>query len=309
MSTALAMLLAVLLDAWLGEPRRWHPLVLFGQGVRFIERRCHADRRGAGVLAWSLAVLPLVAVTVLLDVSLTHWAAWLSFAFDVVVLYLVIGLRSLADHAMPVARALKAGDLHGARAAVGRMVSRDTAVLDDAQVAAAATESVLENGNDAVFGALFWFALFGAPGAVLYRLANTLDAMWGYRTERYERFGWASARIDDLLNFFPARLTALSYVLLGDATRAWRCWREQAPQWDSPNAGPVMAAGAGALGVCLGGAAPYDGVWEPRPALGEGELPNAKAIERALQLVRRSVVLWLIVALLLGALRWSADHA
>jgi len=309
MTTALAMVLAVLLDAWWGEPRRWHPLVLFGRLSRFIEGRCHADRRSAGILAWMLAVLPLVALAWLLEQWLGRLASWLAFAFDVIVLYLVIGLRSLADHALPVARALMEGDLAGARAAVGRMVSRDTAVLDNAQVAAAATESVLENGNDAVFGALFWFALLGAPGAVLYRLANTLDAMWGYRNERYERFGWAAARLDDVLNFFPARLTALSYVLLGDATRAWRCWRTQAPHWDSPNAGPVMAAGAGALGVCLGGAAPYDGVWEPRPALGEGAMPDAHAIERAWQLVRRSVALWLIVALLLGILRWVAGHA
>lgn len=309
MMTGLAMVLAVMLDAWLGEPRRWHPLVWFGRLSRFIESRCHADRRIAGVLAWALAVLPLTAVTWWLDVWFLHGASWLSFAFEVFVLYLVIGLRSLADHAMPVARALIDGNLVGARAAVGRMVSRDTGVLDDAQVAAAATESVLENGNDAVFGALFWFAVLGAPGAVLYRLANTLDAMWGYRTARYERFGWAAARIDDILNFFPARLTALSYVLLGDATRAWRCWRTQAPQWDSPNAGPVMASGAGALGVCLGGAAPYDGAWELRPALGEGEPPDAHAIVRALRLVRRSVALWLGVMVLLGLVRWGAGHA
>jgi adenosylcobinamide-phosphate synthase len=309
MTTALAMIAAVLLDAWLGEPRRLHPLVLFGRLAHVIESRLHADRRTSGVLAWALAVLPLVVVAWLLHRWLGDVAPWLSFVFDVVVLYLAIGLRSLGDHAMPVARALIDGDLAGARIAVGRMVSRDTAVLDEAQVAAAATESVLENGNDAVFGALFWFALFGAPGAVLYRLANTLDAMWGYRNERYERFGWAAARIDDVLNFIPARLTALSYVLLGDAARAWRCWRVQGPQWDSPNAGPVMAAGAGALGVCLGGAAPYEGVWEPRPALGEGEPPDAQSIVRALRLVRRCVVLWLAVLVLFGVVYGSAGHA
>lgn len=309
MTTALAMVLAVLLDAWLGEPRRWHPLVLFGRLARFMELHGYADRRVAGVLAWALAVLPLVAMTGWLDAGLRRTAPWLGFVFNVVALYVVIGLRSLADHAMPVARALSEGDLARARMAVGRMVSRDTKALDDTQVAAAATESVLENGNDAVFGALFWFALLGAPGAVLYRLANTLDAMWGYRTERYERFGWAAARIDDALNLLPARLTALSYVLLGDAARAWRCWRTQATQWDSPNAGPVMAAGAGALGVQLGGAAPYDGVWESRPELGEGVPPDAHAIVRAWQLVRRSVVLWLVLAVMIGLVLWSARHA
>jgi adenosylcobinamide-phosphate synthase len=309
MTTALAMLLAVLLDAWLGEPRRMHPLVSFGRLAAWAESRWHADRRAAGVLAWCAVVLPLVALAWLLGAWLGHAASWLRLVFDVLVLYLVIGLRSLGDHAMPVARALAAGDILGARTVVGRMVSRDTVALDDAQVAAAATESVLENGNDAVFGALFWFLVLGAPGAVLYRLANTLDAMWGYRTERYERFGWAAARIDDVLNFLPARLTAISYMLLGDAARAWRCWRVQAPQWDSPNAGPVMAAGAGALGVCLGGAAPYDDVWEPRPVLGEGDAPDGQSIVRALQLVRRCVVLWLLVIMLLGIVSWGAGHA
>jgi adenosylcobinamide-phosphate synthase len=305
MTTAWAMLAAVVIDAWLGEPSRAHPLVGFGRLARWLEARLYADRRGAGIYAWLLTVTPLVILACCAEAWLGRLSAWAVFLFNVLVLYAVIGLRSLADHAMPVASALRDGDMTRARQAVGRMVSRDTRVLDEHQVAAAATESVLENGNDAVFGALFWFLVLGAPGALLYRLANTLDAMWGYRTARYENFGWAAARMDDGLNYVPARLTALSYMLLGQTKRAWRCWRTQASLWDSPNAGPVMATGAGALGVRLGGAAPYEGVWESRPDLGEGGLPDADTIERSLALVRRSVVLWLVVAFLCSGLAYA----
>ncbi|WP_266160692.1 adenosylcobinamide-phosphate synthase CbiB [Dyella silvatica] len=303
------MLAAVLLDAALGEPRRAHPLVGFGRLAGWFEARLYADRRVAGMLAWSGAVLLLVGLTWWLLSAAARLTPWLAWGGSVAMLYLTIGHRSLAEHARPVAHALDAGDLDTARARVGYMVSRDTALLDAGQVAAAATESVLENGNDAVFGALFWFVLFGAPGALLYRLANTLDAMWGYRTPRYERFGWAAARIDDVLNFVPARLTALSYALLGHTAVALRCWRSQAPQWDSPNAGPVMAAGAGALQVRLGGAAPYHGVWEPRPELGEGRAPDARSIRAALRLVRNSVIVWLIVVCALGVLAKGWSHA
>jgi adenosylcobinamide-phosphate synthase len=293
---ALAMLAAVLLDAALGEPRRAHPLVGFGRWARVIEHRGYAAHRSRGLLAWAFAVLPLVALVWLGACLATAHSQWLALVFDAVMLYLTLGLRSLSEHALPVAGALERENLATARTFVARMVSRDTHALDATQVSAAATESVLENGNDAVFGALFWFALLGAPGAVLYRLANTLDAMWGYRNARYENFGWAAARIDDALNLVPARLTALSYAMLGRTTRALRCWREQAARWGSPNAGPVMAAGAGALGVRLGGAAPYEGVWEARPDLGEGALPDAKSIHAALRLVRRGVMLWLAIA-------------
>lgn len=306
MSTALAMCAAVLLDAWLGEPRGMHPLVLFGRLAGAIETRLHADRRLAGVLAWSLAVLPLTLLLGALQWQLPAWSSW---CVAVAVLYLAIGLRSLGEHARPVAAALDSGRLDDARRAVGRMVSRDTDALNAGQIAAAATESVLENGNDALFGALFWFALLGAPGALLYRLANTLDAMWGYRTPRYERFGWAAARIDDVLNFLPARLTAFTYALCGHFQAALRCWRAQAAQWDSPNAGPVMAAGAGALLVQLGGAAPYHGVWETRPALGEGTPPDALSIARALALVSRGVALWLLLALLCAMSARGSVHA
>jgi adenosylcobinamide-phosphate synthase len=306
MTTALIMIAAVLLDGWLGEPRRAHPLIGFGRVATWIEQRTYADRRVSGVLAWLFAVGPWVIALWLVQRAMP---AWMSSIVGACVLYATVGLRSLGEHAQPVATALDKGDLDTARHAVGRMVSRDTAALNAHQVAAAATESVLENGNDAVFGALFWFALLGAPGALLYRLVNTLDAMWGYRTTRYERFGWAAARIDDVLNFIPARLTALTYALCGNFAVAWRCWRTQARQWDSPNAGPVMAAGAGAVNVRLGGAAPYHGVWEERPTLGEGELPDATSIVRALRLVRTGVVLWLAVALFLAMVIRGAAHA
>lgn len=142
--------------------------------------------------------------------------------------------------------------------------------------------------------------LLGGAGAVLFRLANTLDAMWGYRTQRFLHFGWAAARIDDGLNFVPARLTALSYALFGRTRRALACWRHQAPVWEGPNAGSVMAAGAGSLGVELGGAAIYHGQIEDRPILGEGRPARGSDIDRALTLMRRTVALWLAIFILGG---------
>lgn len=296
------MLGAVLLDQILGEPRRWHPLVGFGSLASSIEQRLNRGmrRRGPGLVGWALAVLPLTLGSWLL--SNLPGIGWL---VELVLLYLAIGLRSLSEHAMPIVRALGAGNLAAARERVGRIVSRDTSGLDEAGVARATTESVLENGSDAVFAALFWFAIFGGPGAVLYRLANTLDAMWGYRNERYLHFGWAAAKIDDFLNYLPARLVALTYALCGKTRLAITCWQRQAPLWDSPNAGPVMAAGAGALGVSLGGSAVYEGEVHARPLLGAGPSPGAVDILQAIRLVRRSVMLWLVVAFALWGLGYA----
>lgn len=301
----LAALAAVALDRLLGEARRWHPLVGFGKLVGWLEKRLNNGSRPAGVLAWLLAVAPFFAL-----------ALWLRsaapFLVDTTLLYFAIGARSLAEHGQRVANDLAADDLPAAREHVGWMVSRDTSVLDADGVAKATIESLLENGNDAIFGTLFWFAVAGGPGALLFRLANTLDAMWGYRTPRFLHFGWAAARLDDLLNYLPARLTAASYALLGQTGRALACWRAQAPTWDSPNAGPVMASGAGALGLALGGGAIYHGQWEERPPLGSGQAAQPADIGRALSLIRRSLWLWLallpLVSLLAGLLR-EALHA
>ena len=299
---------AVLLDACLGEPSRGHPLVAFGRLANGIERRLNPAACGAvdpdgkglrtralGACAVTLAVLPPVLILVWLDRS-TAAAPLLAVA----TLYLVIGHRSLHEHALAVENALRRGDLDAGRLAVARMVSRDTYDMDSARVAAATVESLLENGNDAVFGALFWFAVAGAPGALAFRLLNTLDAMWGYRTVRFRQFGWAAARLDDCANFLPARLTALSYAALGRTRTALRCWLRQGPTWDSPNAGPVMAAGAGALEVRLGGGAFYHGQWRERPPLGAGAAADVDTIRRARRLLVRSVLLWSTVATALG---------
>lgn len=291
----LAALAAVVLDRLLGEPRRFHPLVGFGNLAGAVEKRFNRRSRLTGIAAWTLVVLPFVALAAVLR---PHAA----FAVDVALLYFALGARSLAEHAEAVARPLREGRLDEARQRVGWMVSRDTTQLDESGVAKAGMESVLENGNDAIFGTLFWFALLGGPGALLFRLANTLDAMWGYRTERFNRFGWAAARIDDLLNWLPARLTALTYALLGKTRQALACWRTQAPGWESPNAGPVMSAGAGSLGVLLGGAAIYHGQEEIRPPLGTGPAPVAADLDRAIALIRHSLWLWLAVFFVIGFL-------
>ena len=263
---ALAALAGVLLDHVFGEVPRWHPLVGFGRVAIAVER---AMNRRPAALTWShLIGLTAWAITVLPFVLLAGWFVVSMWSASP---WLVVALDAIALYFAIGAR----------RAAV---------------------ESALENGSDAIFAPLFWLVVAGAPGVVLYRLANTLDAMWGYRNARFTGFGWAAARIDDVLNWVPARLTAMSYALLGHTADALRCWRMQAPRWSSPNAGPVMAAGAGSLRVRLGGTARYEGVDEARPALGTGEPAIAEDITRALTLVSRTLWLWLGVLMLIAAI-------
>ena len=295
-TTALAVLLALVLDRVLGEPSVWHPLVGFGRWVDFCRARLQmplslsADaQRLGGIIAWSLAVLPWMGVLALLLLILPPALEWL---LSVLVLYFCIGWQSLRQHAQAIEQPLLAGQLPQAREAVGRIVSRDTDELTASEVAKAGIESVLENGSDAIFAPLFCFIVLGAPGVLLYRLANTLDAMWGYKSPSLLHFGWCAARIDDVLNFIPARLVVYTYGACGNWRLARQCARQQSYRWKSPNAGPVMAAGAGALGVQLGGAAVYFGQLETRPVLGKGEAPMPVHLTRAIELIDKGVWLW-----------------
>jgi len=289
---------ALALDYLLGEPRRLHPVVGFGRLATALEKRFNTApgmplrALFSGMLAVLLATVPMLALTIWASVRLD---GLLLMLVQAVALWLAISLRGLSEHGRAVAAPLAAGNLESAREQVSRIVSRKASELDGRGVAAAATESMLENGADAVFASLFWFLVAGIPGVVMHRMVNTLDAMWGYRNPRFLYFGRAAARLDDLMGWVPARLTALTYTLSGNRRLAWQCWRKQAPQWDSPNAGPVMAAGAGALNVRLGGPSPYPSGVKQRPTLGGTQEANSTSIEAAITLVRHGVCLWLAV--------------
>jgi adenosylcobinamide-phosphate synthase len=301
-----SLVAAVLLDSCLGEPRKFHPLVGFGKFADMVERglygSCQATPRKR---IWRGAIAALVAVTPAAVVAI--WLEWgtegvIHWMLSTVTLYFVIGHASLRSHARSVYDALADGDIGRSRRALSCLVSRDTENLSPREISAATIESVLENGNDAVFGALFWFALAGIPGALVYRLVNTLDAMWGYKNARYLYFGRVAAKLDDWINWFPARLTAAAYAILGDTRSALECWRTQAAIWKSPNAGSVMATGAGALQLRLGGDARYHNEIQQRPLLGCGADPGGSDIRRALMLVQQTLLLWLVAIAIVTAI-------
>lgn len=305
MSVSIQIILAVALDHWLGEPRRWHPLVGFGRLANALEGRLRnplyspARQQAAGIAAAACALLPLAGIWLWL---LQAAEPPLRNGLAIVTLYFCIAARSLKQHVADVHQALLAEDLDEARCRVGKIVSRDTEHMSAVDVRRAAIESLLENGADAVFAPLFWFVLAGPAGALLYRLSNTLDAMWGYKTERYRHFGWAAARLDDVLNWLPARLTAASYALLGNRGMAWRCWQTQAQALSSPNAGPVMCAGAGALNLRLGGPARYHGRLTDKIHFGGEAEPQNPDLLRANALLDRALRLWLMLILIGDAL-------
>ncbi|MGW6457423.1 cobalamin biosynthesis protein [Streptomyces sp. NPDC055078] len=275
-------------DLLLGDPRRGHPVAAFGRVAGAVERVLWRDHRGWGALHTAVCAGGATAAAVLLARGARSSPA-ASLALTAAATWTVVGGTSLGREARAIGDALAARDLELARERLPRLCGRDPQSLDEAQVARAVVESVAENTSDAVVGALLWGALAGVPGLVGFRAVNTLDAMVGHKSPRYRRFGWASARLDDLAGWPGARLTAALAVLAGGQPRtAVRAWRADAHRHPSPNAGPVEASFAGALGVRLGGTLAYGGRVEHRPALHTGGRPvETGDIERAVRLSRR----------------------
>lgn len=209
------------------------------------------------------------------------------FAATALATWIVLGGRGLAAEGEAMAELLDAGDLPAARRRLSHLCGRDATELGVRELARAATESVAENTSDAVVAPLLWGAVAGVPGLLGYRALNTLDAMVGHRSARYERFGWAAARADDLANLVPSRIAALAAAVLSDRpSRAWRIWRRDGSRHPSPNAGQVESAFAGALGVRLGGVNSYGGRVEDRGTLGDGPPPGTADLRRAVALSR-----------------------
>jgi len=282
-------------DLILGDPRRGHPVAAFGRAAGAVERMLWRDHRGWGALHTAVCVGGAVALAAAAG-SLVRPSRTASVALTAAATWAVVGGTSLAREARGIGWALEAGDVEAARERLPHLCGRDPQALDSDGIARAVVESVAENTSDAVVGALFWGAVGGVPGLVGFRAANTLDAMVGHKSPRYRRYGWASARLDDLAGWPGARLTAVlaavAGVAGGDPRGALRAWRADAGRHPSPNAGPVEASFAGALGVRLGGTLSYAGRVEHRPVLnGEGRAVGVQDVERAVRLSRR--VTWL----------------
>ncbi len=316
----LSVVAACLLDRILGEPKKWHPLVGYGNYLYWLEKRLNPDSerdntcqfdtskahqantKRRGITAWCLAVVPIVAATGAVLELLFYGSFIVYWIICTLVLYVCIGQKSLLEHASWIHRPLVAGDMEQAREKVGWIVSRETSEMDEYQITSATIESVLENGNDAIYGAIFWFMVAGPIGAIVFRMANTMDAMWGYKNSRFIHFGWCAAKLDDALGYLPARLTAISYALAGNTHLALNCWKQQAKHCESPNGGPVMTSGAGALSIAIGGPAVYHGVLKQKQIMGRGSKGTGQDIARACHLVQRSTRIWLVTMSLIACL-------
>jgi len=283
---AAVLLLSFVADALIGDPdRSWHPIRLIGQAIAFGERqlRRHPVSPAQDLfLGGSLVVMIVLSVYVISSLLLTLAAAvswWLWWVTAVFLGSFCLARRSLHEHAQKVLAPLRAGNLAPAQVMLARIVSRETEGLSEAEVIRGTVESVAENSSDGVIAPLFYMAIGGVPLAFAYKAINTLDSMLGYRTERYEYFGKIAARLDDVVNFLPARLAAVALVGAAwvgqrfnypfDAVNAWRITWRDGRKHASPNAGYPEAALAGALGVQLGGPSRYLGVIREKPTLGD----------------------------------------
>lgn len=304
-AAAIGLGLGFVLDRLIGDPRRGHPVAGFGRVAGRLEAQTYADRRGRGVAHVTVLVGGSTALGLAIE-RLTRRHPLLTVIATAAATWAVLGGRSLNQEAMIIARQLKDGDLAAARVQVRNLVGRETAELTSDEIARATVESLAENTSDAVVAPLFWGAAAGVPGLLAYRAINTLDAMIGHRHVHYRRFGWCAARLDDVVNWLPARLAGLAAAAAaplvgGSARRVLSIMVRDAGQHPSPNAGVVEAAFAGGLGVRLGGRNVYGGEPEDRGVLGDGPPVAVADIGRSTRLATGVSLLAVIAAV---AWRW-----
>lgn len=316
---ALPLVLGFLLDACIGDPH-WmpHPIRLIGRLISSMERsvrvRIHDLRRGGAVLAFTVVTLTTAAAVVLLRVCYRVHIVLGIIAESILVCYL-LAARNLRDESMKVCRAAEDGDIEGARKAVSMIVGRDTDVLDRDGILRAAVETVAENTSDGVTAPIFYIMLGGAAFGFFYKAANTMDSMIGYRNEKYAELGYYAAKLDDILNYIPSRLTALLMALvcplLGlDAKEAFRIWRRDRRNHASPNSAQTEAACAGALHLRLAGDAYYFGELHHKPYIGDDGRPiEPEDIRRANRLMYAASAAMLVLGALVrcaGGAAWNA---
>jgi adenosylcobinamide-phosphate synthase len=285
------VLAAYLADLALGDPKRGHPVALFGQAAAALERVTYRDTKVAGALHAGLMVAAAALLGTAVESATARRGPPWPVAATATATWICLGGTSLARTGLEMSRLLERGDVESARRLLPSLCGRDPATLDGAGLTRAALESVAENTSDAQVAPLLWATAGGVPAVLAYRAINTLDSMIGHRSPRYARFGWAAARLDDLANYVAARATAALVVTCaplvgGSPSGAVRAWRSDAGRHPSPNAGVVEAAFAGALGVRLGGPTQYHHELQIRPTLGDGEQPTVADLRRAVALSR-----------------------
>jgi adenosylcobinamide-phosphate synthase len=310
----IALIAAVLLDAAIGDPvYRAHPVRLMGATLTAIERllrRAGADGYGGGIALFVVLAATWIAAMSALLLLASRTQPWLGWAVHAFLLYSLIALGDLLRHVWRVERALASNDLPAAHAAVSNLVGRDTARLDAAACRRAAIESLSENLTDGVTSPVFWYAVTGIPGLVLFKIVSTMDSMVGYKSERYLRFGWCGARLDDAMNYVPARVTWLLIGIVAlvwpgcSAGKAWRVGREQHGVLLGPNSGWSEAATAGAIQRRIVGPIWLNGALVTDAWIGEPSDPPAGEradLMRAMGLVSATAALAVLVAAAIAA--------
>lgn len=298
MITSIVILLAISLHLWLGEPHKVHPLTGFGTLANWLAKRLNLPNgdsrnqrlRGGAVLFFLLFTISLVGV---LLIQLPTFG----IVFEIGIVYLTIGYASLVEYAHGIQHALDDNDIKKAKLSASYLIGQDTALMDAEEISGFTTEAILENGNDAVVAALFWYVVAGVAGALTYRLTHTLDDMWKERTPHLEQFSWVANRFIFLLNWIPERLCGLTYVALGKRRKGFENWWHNAKEWKLSKGEITVTSGAYALNLRLGGDFIQKGLVRVRPFVRQGRTPTSEDILRALRLVYLTTWSWVGIVL------------